>query len=139
MKCYRYILYKLYSWALIKRLGGKTPIGNVVFTMVAVHLIQFFAMYNILLINVDVPMIYLPKYLVFVIIAFFGACILYYYFLCNSEKCQKYLCEFREETQANSRLGAFWVLFYLIVSFVLFAISVWMIHKCGMYRAIQFR
>lgn len=136
MKCYRYILYKLYTWSLIKRRGGKTPIGNVVFTMVTVHLIQLFAMYNILLINVDVPMIYLPKYLIFVILCFFGVCILYYYFLCTKEKCQKYLSEFQGTPKENSSLGTFMVLFYLVGSFVLFAISVWMISKYGLYRAL---
>ena len=133
MKCYRYILFKLYSWALIKRRGSNTPIGNVVFTMVTVHLIQFFAMYNILLINVDAPMIYLPKYLIFIILMFLVSCILYYYILCTREKLQRYLIEFHNETKESSRLGTIWVLFYLIGSFFMFAISVWMIHKYGLY------
>ncbi|SDZ75411.1 hypothetical protein SAMN05192529_101242 [Arachidicoccus rhizosphaerae] len=129
MKYYKYILYKLYKWALNKNRGSNTPITSVVTTMVTVHMIQLFAIYNFILAYFDVPIIYNRTDLILYIIIFIAADIVFHLTLCTQKKCKSYLEIFQKENKRQSKLGSLFVLLYIFGSFILVALSIWLMYN----------
>ena len=120
MRFYRYVTYKLYSWA--KKRPNATPIANVVFTMSFVHLMHLFTLFVVLnkllgwhfLVTIDKNMLYviLPVYF-----------ILYYFLFYNKKRWERYIKEFGNESKAERKKGKIYVLSYLIGSILLFFLT----------------
>ena len=120
MQFYRYITYKLYSWA--KKRPNDTPIANVVFTMSFVHLMHLFTLFVLLdkllgwhfLITIDKQMLYIGLPIFF---------ILYYFIFYNKKRWEGYIKVFGSESKEESKKGKLYVLGYLIGSILLFFLT----------------
>lgn len=121
MKFYKYLIYKLYSWAL--RRENDTPVFNVIITLTFVHFVQLFTIYMVLL-------KYMPEISIFnvekkIYLYIFGVAfiVLNYFILYNKKRWETYLQEFKNESEKESRKGKIIVLGYLIGSILLFFIT----------------
>lgn len=121
MKCYRYLIYKLYSWALKKK--NDTPIFNVIITLTAVHYFQLLLLYCILLKAYDMYNVFSVDNSLLVGIFSILFLLLNYLVFYNKERWLAYMKEFENENKRESKKGTFYVLCYLIGSIVLFFIS----------------
>lgn len=119
---YRYLIYKLYTWALKKK--SNTPIANVIFTLSFVHFAQLLTVYSIGL--RFIPTFKILSHLTKIYVGGFMIlfCIINYFLIYNKEKWNSYLEEFRNESTEQSKKGKILVLSYLIGSIVLFFITV---------------
>lgn len=126
IKCYRYLIYKLYSWAL--RRENDTPVFNVMITLIFTHFIQLFTIYMVVVKYVPAISVFSNdrKYYPFIFFLLFAP--LNYALLYNKAKWESYLDEFRNEGKNESRRGSVMVLAYLIGSIVLFFATLFVVY-----------
>lgn len=121
MSFYKYLIGRLYSWAMKRE--GDTPIVNVILTMCIVHYFQAFTFYIILR-----RIFYYPDFiqqvnklhLGFSLIIFF---IVYYFLVFRQEKWDQYARFVETEDDYRRKKGNLLVLLYLIGSIALFFVS----------------
>jgi hypothetical protein len=121
MKCYRYLIYKLYSWGLIK--GNDTPVFNVIITLTFINFVHLFTLYLIVLKFVPRISIFNLESKVYLYLFGLLFILLNYFLLYNKKRWEAYMKEFENEEERESKKGTFYVLCYLIGSIVLFFIS----------------
>lgn len=115
---YKYIIYKLYRWALKKK--NDTPVFNVIVTMSFIHILQLMTFYHILLKYGMVYNIYKSNNGLWIGIFFLFFLVSYYFVIYNKARWEGYLLLFNDEDKRTSRRGTAYVLFYLIGSIALF-------------------
>lgn len=129
MKSYRYIIYKLYTWAM--RRSNDTPVFNVVVTLTAVHYFQLLILYCILLRFFNVYNIFTKDNSLFVGLFSIAFIILNYFIFYNKKRWDNYIKEFAAETKEDSRRKGIYVLCYIIGSILLFFISLPLLFGLG--------
>lgn len=119
MKYYRYLIYKLYSWGLIRK--SDTPVGNVVITLVFVHYVQILSLYFILLKLFPQLSIFNNRYgIVIPIFILVSLAAFIYFTFCSNNKCESYFNEFKDESTQKRKRGSRLVLSFLIGSICFF-------------------
>jgi hypothetical protein len=122
MKAYRYLIYKLYSWALKKK--NDTPVFNVIITITVMHYFQLLTIYCILFRAFHIFNIFSKNNGLYVGLFMVLFIIFNYFILYNKKRWANYLCEFENEDERASFKGKIYVLSYLIGSILLFFFSV---------------
>lgn len=117
MKFYRYVIYKLYSWALEKK--NDTPVANVVLTLTFVHYTQLFSIYIILLKIFPEISIFNKLNKIYIGLGLIIFAVGNYFMLYNKRRWASYLEEFKDEDASIKIKGNILVLIYLIGSILL--------------------
>ena len=125
MKFYRYIIYRLYVWRLKRK--DNTPATTVVITMSILHSFQLLILHTIL--TTFIPKLREPlsvtktSFGIFIAI-FFGV---YYFFGYKREKWDRYVEEFKNESEKQKRKGTYLLLLFTIGTLVLTYISAFLL------------
>lgn len=118
---YKYIIYKVYSWTANKK--GDTPVANTILALGTAH---FFQLLTILVFidRIIVPLNWIWDFsktsLFIAAIIYF---ILFYFAIYNKDRWNGYIKEFSNEGEKDRKRGNTIVKAYLIVSILLFFIS----------------
>jgi glucan phosphoethanolaminetransferase (alkaline phosphatase superfamily) len=126
---YKYIIYKVYSWTYKK--NADTPIANTIFVLGSVHFFQFLTIL-LFIDQIITPLDWIWKlnriYLFISAIIYF---VLFYLIVYNKNKWDSYVNEFKNETEQNRRSGNYFVMAYLILSILLFFLSLPILFSIG--------
>lgn len=116
---YDYIIYKLFSWRIRKK--DDTPIATVIFLLTITHSFQLLILYSVTREVWNYPN-YLPDNKVYILIFFFGFAGLHYFLFYNKERWERYIEDFKDESEVERKRGWIIVTAYLLGSVLLFFI-----------------
>ena len=117
---YRYLIYKLYSWALKKK--NDTPVFNVIITLTIVHFVQLLTIYCIVFKLFHIFNIFSKNNSIYVAVFMLLFIMLNYFVLYNKQRWNNYMKEFEGERERDRLKGKIYVLVYLIGSIAIFFI-----------------
>lgn len=121
IKPYRYLIYKLFSWAN----NGKNPApkGTVMYILSGVHMFIGFSF--LLFILAFLPTLHVTKFMqkpiIYATIAIF--LIVNYWLFLRNEQWENYYSEFQLEDQSKRKKGTIAVIVYIICSALLFVLA----------------
>lgn len=121
VRMYRYIIYKLYFWAL-KR-PNDTPVFNVIVTLAFVHFTQLLTIYLYAFNFFDFKDILTTENIKYIVVFFIFFVLLHYLILYNGKKWDGYILQFQNEDKRNRKKNSMLVLLYLIGSIIFFFVS----------------
>ncbi|MDI3320641.1 hypothetical protein [Pinibacter soli] len=118
MRPYRYVIFKLYKWAL--RRPNDTPVFNVLFTLFITHFFQYATLVMVVQTRFGSRGHLLPANKAAILLGYLFFMLLFSLVMYNKKRWNGYLQEFENESEEDARNGTWFVLSYLNGSILLF-------------------
>jgi hypothetical protein len=116
IRFYKYLIYRLYTWRLQKK--DDTPVGTIMYMMSVVHFFQLLFLYFVASTLFPTLRKIGPLTKVSGLIFVFGFALMFYLFIYNKEKWQRYVDEFKDETPEQRKKGTILVRLFTVGSIV---------------------